>query len=234
LSNFTVDLSGQSAIVTGAGAGVGKAIASALARAGANVLVNDLNPDRGDNLVDELDGIKGNRVVANQGDVSNRYQAANMVEEARAAFGRIHILVNAAGSYKKDPMSKLDEWDWRRMLDVNLTGSFFASQLMGRVMSDEGGGVIINLTSSRNMADGIGYLAAKSGVVGMTQQAAKELAPANIRVNAVSIGDDISEEDMPHNDGQSGTVEQVANVVLFLCSSGAEAISGQVIAVGTG
>jgi NAD(P)-dependent dehydrogenase (short-subunit alcohol dehydrogenase family) len=242
LATFSVNLAGHAAIVTGAGSGTGKAVALALSASGAAVLVNDLNPDRADDLADEINAA-GGRAFPWQADVSNRFQAAGMIETARERFGRIHLLVNAAGAYKHDPMQKLDEWDWRRLLDVNLTGTFFMCQLTGRVMADEGGGVIVNLASTigytGTLPEGIGYASSKAGIIGLTKQAALELAPHNIRVNAICPGS-ILEDDMPPPDPvriplvRMGTPEDVANAVLFLCSDAASFITGQTLIVDGG
>lgn len=243
--SFSVNLSGQNALVTGAGADTGRAIALALAASGATVTVNDLNPDRAETVAQEIIGL-GGRAIAWQADVSNRFQVGSLIEGARDAFGRIHILINAAGAHKLGPASKLDEWDWRRLLDVNLTGAFFCSQLVGRVMADEGGGVIVNIASSAGhpnpLPDGVGYVASKAGLIGMTKQIAREYAPQNIRVNAVcpgNIEDPFSEpaekKSIPANaQGRWGTPDEVAAVTLFLCSDAARFITGQAINVDGG
>ena len=143
-----VDLRGRAAIVTGGGAGCGRSIALALAAAGAAVVVNDLNPDRAEAVRAGI-AAGGGRALACPGDVSNRFQAANLIERARDQFGRISLLVNAASAGPLErPLLRLDEWDWRRLLDVNLTGAFFCTQLLGRVMAEEGGGVILNVVFS--------------------------------------------------------------------------------------
>jgi 3-oxoacyl-[acyl-carrier protein] reductase len=237
---FSVDLENHSAIVTGAGAGVGRATALALARCGAAVTVNDLNPDRADSVAAEIHAT-GGRSFAFQGDVSNRFQAAALIEQSRERFGQIHILVNAAGVYKPGEMALVDEWDWRRQIDVNLTGVFFCSQLIGRVMADEGGGVIVNVAASAaggTLPGGVGYIASKSGVIGLTRQSARELAAAGVRVNAVCPGN-IAEDDSPADEptnmlNRAGTPEEVADVVLFLCSDAARFITGQAIHVDGG
>lgn len=239
--NFSVDLSGQTAIVTGAGADVGRASALALAGAGAAVVVNDLNPDRADKIAAEITA-GGGKAIPWQADVSNRFQVGSLVEGARDAFGRIHILVNAAGALKLGAMRTLDEWDWRRLLDVNLTGAFFCCQLVGRVMADEGGGVIVNIASSAGhpnpLPEGVGYVASKSGLVGMTKQAAHEFAPMGIRVNAVCPGSialaNMAEGEPRNAQKRWGTAEEVATVALFLCSDGARFITGQAINVDGG
>lgn len=240
MPRFSVDFNEHAAIVTGAGGGVGKAIALALAQAGAAVAINDLNPDRADTVAETITN-NGGRAFAFQGDIANRFQAAALIEEARAHYGRIHILVNAAGIYKTGPMSSIDEWDWRRQIDVNLTGTFFCSQLLGRVMTDEGGGVIVNIAASAATAtlpEGAGYIASKSGLIGLTRQSARELAPGGIRVNAICPGH-IEDDDFPlptpqNMLNQTGSPQDIANTVLFLCSDAARFITGQVIYVDGG
>lgn len=242
MTPFSVDLSSRTAIVTGAGAGIGQAIALGLARAGANVMVNDLNPDRVDEMARQI-GAAGGKAAAFQGDVGNRFQAAALIETARDVYGRIDILVNAAGAFKADPFARIDEWDWRRQLEVNLTGTFFCMQLMGRVMADEGGGVMVNIASTagytRTLPQGAAYAASKAAVVALTRQSARELAPHQIRVNAICPAY-IREPDMPVFEtppnalARMGTPEEVADVVLFLCSDAARFITGQVIVVDGG
>ncbi len=241
-AKFHVDLSNHAAIVTGGATEIGRACALMLARSGAAVCVNDLNPDGADSTAEEIQAA-GGRAIAWQGDISNRFQAAAMIENARDAFGRISILVNAASVFRDGAMNGLDEWDWRRILDVNLTGTFFCTQFMGRVMADEGGGSIVNIASSaghgRTLPSGVSYVASKAGVIGLTQQSARELAPHNIRVNAVCPGS--LEASYARNDVQPqnmlaryGTDEEVAQVVLFLCSDAARFITGQAIDVDGG
>lgn len=224
---FSVDLSGHHALVTGAGAGCGRAIALALAEHGAAVAVNDLNIERAESLAQEIQA-HGGQAVPLRADISNRFQTANMIEETRDAFGRIHILVNAAGIFKAESMLKIDEWEWRRQIEVNITGVFFCMQLVGRVMADEGGGRIINLTSTASGAAAMGYAAGKAAIIGMTRQAARELASKNILVNAITAGG-------IHEDDRSPIkLKRVGQAALFLCSEAADLMTGQTLVVDGG
>ena len=245
-ADFRVDLRGRAAIVTGGGAGCGRSIALALAAAGAAVVVNDLNPDRAEAVRAEIVAGGGGacaKALACPGDVSNRFQAANLIERARDQFGRISLLVNAAGAGPLErPLLRLDEWDWRRLLDVNLTGAFFCTQLLGRVMAEEGGGVILNVVFSTipdpitgtvrpdNSSIGGGgdaaagdaaTAAARAGLLGLTQQSARELAPLGIRVNALCAATDADPA-------------EVAALALFLFSEAAATLNGQSLQVGAG
>ncbi len=242
MPKFSVDLSGKNALVTGAGAGIGRAIALALAGSGAAVALNDLNIERAEAVAAEV-GERGARGLPLHGDVANRFQTANMIERTRDAFGKIHILVNAAGAFKAEPMLAIDEWDWRRQIEVNVTGNFFCTQLVGRVMADEGGGRIVNLAApvgiGGSIPSGIAYVASKSSVLGMTRQAARELAPYNILVNAIAAGN-IAEDDMPPVPAESlilnrgGIPSDIAGAALFLCSEAAAFMTGQVLVVDGG
>ena len=231
--SLSFDFSDRAAIVTGAGAGVGRAIAVALARAGASVCAVDLNPDRCDRVLAEM-AAAGGQGTAFVGDVSNRFQASAAIEQARETFGRVDLLVNAAGVFKSGEMLLMDEWDWRRVLEVNLGGPFFMSQLLGRVMADAGGGAILNLGASGARAEGVGFVASKTGVVGLTQQTARELAQYHIRCNALILGA-VGEDDMPASQtALIGTLVDAASAALFLLSDGARFITGQTLTVDGG
>ena len=241
MGTFSVDLSGKAALVTGAGEGIARATALALARSGAAVCVNDLNPDRADAVVEEIER-GGGRAFAWVADVSNRFQAAATIETLRDHFGGLHIVVNGAGTERPTPFLKIDEYDWRRVLEINLTGAFFCTQLASRVMADEGGGVIVNIASPAGYArahpDGAVYAASKAGLLGMTREAARELAPLGVRVNAVCPANIAGESEPPTLElvaqKRLGQPEEVAAVVLFLCSDAASFITGQAITVDGG
>ncbi|MYD08993.1 MAG: SDR family oxidoreductase [Chloroflexi bacterium] len=231
-----VDLSARSALVTGAGAGHGRAIALALAASGAAVALSDINIERAERAREQIHE-RGGIAIALQADISNRFQAANMIEQTRDAFGKLHILVNATRIFHPEAMLSIDEWNWRRQLEVNITGVFFCMQLAGRVMADEGGGVMINLVAADGLGatapSGIGYVVGQAAVLAMTQQAARELAPG-IRVNAIAVGRDRSDKS-PLAEDTRGLIlpapptGNVAETALFLCSDAAKSLSGQVL-----
>ncbi|GAB4269438.1 MAG: hypothetical protein Kow0080_13060 [Candidatus Promineifilaceae bacterium] len=181
----------QTAIVTGAGRGLGTAVAKALAAAGANVIVNDINPDRAEQVQDAIRQA-GGQALAIAADVSNKFHGVNLIENARAAFGRLDILVNNAHIQPKGTLLKMDEWDWNRTFEVNVKGVFFMTQLCSRVMADENqpdGGVVINLGVALppECPVNIAYAASQSALTGFTQAAAQELAVSHIRVNGVLL-----------------------------------------------
>jgi NAD(P)-dependent dehydrogenase (short-subunit alcohol dehydrogenase family) len=251
---MTVDLSSKVAIVTGAGRGLGEAIARALATAGASVAVNDLNPDRAERVAAAIraDGGEALGVVA---DISNKYQCVSLVEATREAWGRLDILVNNAAVRPRGPIVKMDEWDWTRVIDVNLKGVFFMSQLVGRVMADENGargGVIVNIGDGLGLAgaepDRAAYIASKAGLAGFTRACAIEYAAFGVRVNMIVPGQlatpaserERSDPVVP-DQWQSqipldrlGAPEEAAEAVVFLCSDAAAHITGSVLAADGG
>lgn len=207
-------LENKVAIITGAGSGCGAAAAQILAGAGARVAVNDLNPDRVERTAATIRAA-GCHAVGIAADVSNKFQCAHLVEATRREWGQLDMLVNAAAIRPSSTVLKMDEWAWQRCLDVNLKGTFFMSQLVGRVMSDENGergGVIVNIASTTGFQapapDGAAYAASKAGVIGFTRECAREYATYNVRVHAVVSSPE-----------QAATA--VAQAVLALCSGAA-------------
>jgi NAD(P)-dependent dehydrogenase (short-subunit alcohol dehydrogenase family) len=183
-----LNLAGRVALVTGAGGGAARAIALALGQAGAAVGVNDVNPDRADTVA-EMIADAGGRAFPWAADVGNRFQISAMIERLRDEFGGLHILVSGWAVNKQENTLRLDEYDWRRVIEVNLTGAFMVSQLAARVMVDEIGGVIVQLVSAPP-ADTIRqapYVASMAGLSALTAALDAELAPLGVRTAAVAI-----------------------------------------------
>ncbi len=232
------------ALVTGAGRGIGRAIALAFAAQGARVAANDLTPIHLDQTIAAAASTPG-EARAFLADVSKKMEVQAMVEAVRDAFGRIDVLVNNAGVEPHASLLKMDEWDWDRTLAVNLKGPFLSMQSVGRVMAEQGGGVMVNIASIAGRAHGLkdrsAYVASKMGLIALTREAARELAAYNIRVNAVCPGRIETEmtADLRQDEamvarwlrevplGRLGQPQEVASLVLFLCSSRAGYITGQ-------
>ncbi len=179
------------AIVTGAGQGIGAEIAKTLAAAGAKVSVNDINPDRAERVAAAIRQA-GGLAIGVAADVANKFQCSHLVDSTRRKWGRLDILINNAAIRPSSSLLKTDEFEWQRVMDVNLKGTFFMSQLVGRVMVDENqerGGIIVNIASTAGVAEPLdhhaAYAASKAGMVGFTRECAREFAAYNIRVNAV-------------------------------------------------
>jgi NAD(P)-dependent dehydrogenase (short-subunit alcohol dehydrogenase family) len=245
------DLHDRVVLVTGAGRGIGRALAAAFAEHGARVAANDITPVNLDPAVAAMT-VGGGAVRAWVADVSNKMAVQTMIEEVRDAFGRIAILINNAAVEPHASLLAMDEWDWDRTLGVNLKGPFLTSQSVGRVMADQGGGVIVNIASVDGRAHGLAeraaYVASKTGLIGLTRESARELAAYNIRVNAVCPGEiesDGTRGTRGDEDPMSrwlneiplrrlGRPEDMVGLVLFLCSEAAAYITGQAFHVDGG
>jgi NAD(P)-dependent dehydrogenase (short-subunit alcohol dehydrogenase family) len=212
---------GKVVLVTGAGRGAGKAIAEAFAARGAKVALNDISPVNVDEVVAQITA-SGGRAKAYVEDVAKKVSVQAMINYVTDDWGRVDILVNCANVEPHTPLLDLDEWDWHRTLDVNLTGAFLLIQSVGRVMRAGEGGVIVNVipvAGRAEMPDRAAYVASKFGLAGLTRQAALELAPYDIRVNAVCTG-------MPELAKSVESHDDVAAAVLALC---ADDSTGQII-----
>lgn len=174
-------------LITGAGKGSGRLLAKAFAEQGATVAANDISPINVEQVVDEINE-QGGRAKAYVEDVAKKVGVQNLINQVEDDFGRIDILINHAAVEPNIPLLSMDEWDWHRVLDVNLTGVFLMTQSTGRVMREKGGGVIINLVteSVRDEKQEAAFVASMNGLEGFTHQAARELSPHGIRVYAVA------------------------------------------------
>jgi NAD(P)-dependent dehydrogenase (short-subunit alcohol dehydrogenase family) len=238
-------------LVTGAGSGIGRAIATAFAVQEAFVAANDITPINLDGMIAQISEFEG-QAKAYVADVAKKMPVQLMVEEILENWGRIDILVNNARVAPQTPLLELDEWDWHRTLDVNLTGAFLTIQSVGRAMRAQGGGVIVNISSTAGQVGGLpdrsAFVASMQGLIGLTRVAAQELAPYHIRVNAVCPG--LIETDMTAQQrqdvtwqassllaipqGRRGTPEDVAGAVLMLCTQACSHLTGQSINVDGG
>lgn len=189
------ELEGKVVLITGAGKGSGRALAKALAEKGAVIAANDISPINVEETVDEIT-TQGNRAKAYIEDVAKKLGAQNLIKQVEDEFGKIDILINHASVHPHVPLLDMDEWDWHRVLDVNLTGTFLMTQSVGRVMRSQGSGVIINLiTADQESAETeAAFVTTMHGLIGFTHQAVQELNPYGIRVHMVETGEDIVEK----------------------------------------
>jgi NAD(P)-dependent dehydrogenase (short-subunit alcohol dehydrogenase family) len=179
------EIKGRVVLITGAGKGAGRLLALALAGQGAAIAANDISPLNVEEVVDQIVS-RGGRARAYVEDVAKKVGAQYIIKQVEEDFGRIDILINHASVEPRVPLLEIDEWDWHRVLDVNLTGAFLMTQSVGRIMRDQGAGVILNLvTGTRERETGTAFAATMSGLVGFSGQAARELSPYGIQVYAV-------------------------------------------------
>jgi NAD(P)-dependent dehydrogenase (short-subunit alcohol dehydrogenase family) len=180
------DFKDKVVLITGAGKGSGRLLAEAFAARGAFVAANDISPVNVDEVVAGIVS-RGGRAKSYVDDVAKKIAVQTMVKKLEDDFGHIDILVNHAAVRPHISLLDIDEWDWHRVLDVNLTGALLMMQSVGRVMRARGQGVIINLiTGAGEGADKeAAYRASMAGLLALTQSAARELSPHGIRVNGL-------------------------------------------------
>jgi len=179
-------------LITGAGKGSGRGLAQAFTRHGAIIAANDISPMNVEELVKNINTHGGNAKAYIE-DVAKKVGAQALIKQVEDDFGRIDILVNHAAVEPRSPLLDMDEWDWHRVLDVNLTGAFLMTQSVGRTMREAGGGVIINLIAEADRDAGslrAAFIASMSGLESFSRQAAFELEPYGIRVHALKTDTD--------------------------------------------
>jgi NAD(P)-dependent dehydrogenase (short-subunit alcohol dehydrogenase family) len=243
-------LRGRIALVTGAQQGIGRGIALAFVREGADVAVNYLDDRAAAEKVMQEVRAAGGRAVLVQADVARPTDAQRMVAQVQSELGGLDVLVNNAGVYPRVPFLEMRETDWDHVVDVNLKGGFFCAQAAARAMVAAGRrGSIINMASQavRGAVRGVHYSASKGGVVAMTRATALELAPHGIRVNAIAPGlTDTAQPRYGNNEeelaamasavplGRMAQPDDIAAVAVFLASDDARHITGQTVHVNGG
>lgn len=248
LDKFKLD--GKVALVTGANRGLGKAMAVALAEAGADVACHSRTAGEADETVAAVEKT-GRKAIAVTGDMADKEAPKRIVAEVIETFDRIDILVNNAGTIRRTPAVDFSEEDWATVLEVNLSSIFRLSQAAARHMIEQGGGKIVNIASLLSFQGGItvpAYTASKSGVAGLTKAFANEWAKHNINVNAVAPGymetdntaalraDETRNRQIMERipAGRWGTPDDLTGTVVFLSSAASDYMQGHIAIVDGG
>ena len=242
-----IDLSDRTALVTGAGGGIGAATARILSENGANVVVTDVI-DSIDEVASELEGT----AVAHKMDVTDEDEVGSVVEATESEFGAIDILANVAGIFPTHTIDEMTSDDWHTVIDINLNGTFNCINAVYPLMKDQQYGRIVNVSSAAGgrigwSGDLAHYAASKGGVLGFTRSAAIDLAPEEITINAIIPGlidtgapqavatdEEIEAGVQMTPAGRMGEPEEVANSIAFLSSDAASYITGAGLVVDGG
>ncbi len=236
-------VAGKVAIVTGAGNGIGKGIALAMAASGASVVVNDISEEAGQKVVDEIVQ-KGGKAVVSTDSVAGRESAERIVEAAMDHFGRIDIVVNNAGNLRDRLFHKMSEEEWAQVIDVHLNGSFNVSRAAASRFREQESGAFIHMTSTSGLIGNFGqanYSAAKMGIVGLSKSIALDMARFNVRSNCIapfawtamtsSIPANTPEEKARVEKLKKMEAGKVAPMVVYLGSDAAAEVTGQIFSV---
>jgi len=242
-------LAGKTAIVTGGSRGIGREIALELARQGANIVINYRSRDEEAQKVAKEIQELGRETLIVQADISKFDQAEKLIKETKEKFGSIDILVNNAGITQDNLLIRMKEEEFDAVIDVNLKGTFNCIRHAAKIMAKQRSGKIINLSSVTGLVGNVGqinYAASKSGVIGITKTAARELAGRGITVNTVApgfietemtavLGDSVKESILTKIPlKRMGQAKEIAQTVSFLVSDKANYITGQTITVDGG
>ena len=244
-----IDLTNKTAIVTGAGRGIGKAIALKLASFGASIVVNDIPSSAdADETAKEIEAM-GRGALVYKGDVRNFDDVSEMVKKTLDKFGSVDILINNAGITRDNLIMRMDEKDFDDVIAINLKGAFNCIKAVTRPMMKQRSGAIVNMASVVGIMGNAGqanYSASKAGLIGLTKSTAKELSSRGIRANAIAPGfiESLMTDKLPDNVkedyfkaiplGRFGTAQDIANTAAFLVSDMASYITGQVIHIDGG
>ncbi len=248
-------LTGKVAIVTGSGLGIGHAAVIGLAREGARVVVSDINDAAGEATVEQIRGI-GGEAFYQHADVGSSADMERLIAAAVERYGKLDVLVNNAGIAVGGSVTEISEDDWHRVINIHLNGTWRGMRYAIPHMIANGGGSIVNVSSVQALMGFNGwsaYAAAKGGILSLTQQAAIDYGPHNIRVNAIAPGTIMTpmneqrlreETDNPdellatwegwHALGRVGRPEEVSDLIVFLASDESSFITGSVVKIDGG
>jgi 3-oxoacyl-[acyl-carrier protein] reductase len=243
-----ISLSGKTALVTGAGRGIVKAIALTLAQAGCDIGVNSRSEKNALQTAEEISAL-GRRAIALPANVADSGEVKQMVATFMESFGSIDILINNAGITRDGLLMRMKDEDWDQVLDINLKSAFLCCREVARPMMKSRSGKIINISSVVGLMGNAGqanYTASKAGLIGLTKTLAREFASRSINVNAVAPGfittdmtnelDDATKERLSNQIPMQklGSPQHIADAVLFLSSSLSDYVTGQVLTVDGG
>lgn len=252
LEQFKLD--GKVAIVTGGAMGLGKAMATALAQAGANIVIADINEAIADNTAKEISETENVEAIALKVDVTNPDAVNQMVEEVTNQFNKIDILVNNAGMTINAKAEEMSFEDWNKVINLNLNGIFLVAQSVGRVMIKQGYGSIINTSSMSGLIankpqEQCSYNASKAGVIMLTKSLAMEWSKYNVKVNTIAPGYMKTELTKPFFDqggamiedwmgftpmGRPGTPNELGGIVVYLASDASSFAQGSIFTIDGG
>ncbi|MFH1368183.1 MAG: 3-oxoacyl-[acyl-carrier-protein] reductase [Elusimicrobiota bacterium] len=242
-------LKDQVAVITGGAQGIGRSIAEALAKEGANIVISDINAELAGKTAQEIKEKYGVDTIPVAGNVAVYADCENLIQKTLDKFSKINILINNAGITRDNLVLRMSDQEWDSVLGVNLKGVFNCTKAASRVMLKQRGGRIVNIASVVGLMGNAGqanYSASKGGVIALTKTCAREFSSRGVLVNAIAPGfiktamtDALSEENKKKLSdqiplGRLGEPEDVAKAALFLCSDDSSYITGHVISVNGG